>query len=404
MSHNNIRENVILVINDGTKDTSELLNALQTEDFTVLTAEDSMDVMAIAKSELPQIIIIDLASSEMAGWKICKQLKANRLTNRISLILTGAVADTPSRIKEFNWDSVDYILSPTKPEEIITRIKTHLALQKLAQQFQEEIVARRKAEAKLEQEMNQAQSITSDYSASEQDVEKFAAMVFDDLQTPLDSLTMFAESLAEEYGDELDADASEYIEQLTDSGSEMEALMQDLLLYSRIGKGDETWIAVNLAIPLEDVTQNLQAAIAETEATIVVEDLPSVLINPQEISQLWQNLIENSLKFRSERQPRIEIKGTQQQQEWLITVKDNGIGIESKFQEQIFEVFQRLHPPETYPGTGIGLAVCQKIVERYGGKIWVESELGQGSTFYFTLPANCLPQKVTTSNENYHTN
>lgn len=403
MSNNNIKQNVILVVNDGTKDTSKLLNALQREDFELLTAKDLMDVKTIAKSELPQIIIINIASSEIDGWKICKQLKANRLTNRISIILTGAVAETPSRIKEFNWDSVDYILSPTQPEEVVTRIKTHLALYKLALQFQEELVARRQAEAKLEQETNQTENNILSV-ASEQDLNKFAAMVFDDLQTPLDSLTMFAESLAEEYADELDPESSEYIEQLTDSGSEMESLMQDLLLYSRIGKGDETWISVYMEMLLEDVTQDLQAAIASTGATIVIENLPAVFVNPQEISQLWQHLIENSLKFRSEQQPHIEIKGTQQQQEWLIAVKDNGIGIEAKFQEQIFEVFQRLHPPEAYPGTGMGLAICKKIVERYGGKIWVESELGQGSTFYFTLLANCQPQKLATSNENYRSN
>ena len=134
MSNNNIKKNVILVVNHGTKDTSKLLGALQTEDLTVLTAQDSLEVMAIATSELPQIIVIDLADSAIDGWNICQQLKENVLTSTITIILTGAVADTASRIKQINWERIDYIITPTQPEELVTRIKIHLALCNLAQQ------------------------------------------------------------------------------------------------------------------------------------------------------------------------------------------------------------------------------------------------------------------------------
>ncbi len=391
MSNNNIKKNVILVVNHGTKDTSKLLGAMQTEDLTVLTAQDSLEVMAIATSELPQIIVIDLADSAIAGWNICQQLKENSLTSTITIILTGAVADTASRIKQFNWEQIDYILAPAKPEELVTRIKIHLALGNSAQQS---------AAEKHNAQMEALNFIPIDEAAKE-DLGKFATMIFNDLQAPLDSLKKFTESLSAEYGDELDEQQREYVEQLADSDSEIESVMQELMMYSQIGKSQETWIAVNLETLLQEVTQDLQAQIAAEEAIITVENLPTVLVNPQEMSQLFTNLIENSLKFRSQQPPRIEIKGTQQQQDWLIAVKDNGIGIDPEYQDLIFEVFQRLHPPGTYSGYGIGLAICDKIVYRYGGEIWVESELGQGATFNFTIPNHFLPHKILRLRENY---
>jgi light-regulated signal transduction histidine kinase (bacteriophytochrome) len=223
-----------------------------------------------------------------------------------------------------------------------------------------------------------------------QKLEEFVSIVTHDLQAPLRSLTMFAELLAKDYQGELDEVGAKYIKHITDSGVRMQALIQDLLTYSRAGKSQQTWVFVDLNNILEKVTQDLQAAIIETQAVIVVDDLPTIFVNPTEIAQVFQNLIDNAIKFCSEQQPWIEVKATKQEN-WLFSVKDNGIGIEPEFQAQIFQVLQRLHPPETYPGTGIGLAICEKIVRRYDGKIWVESEPNKGSTFYFTLPINLVP-------------
>ncbi len=225
-----------------------------------------------------------------------------------------------------------------------------------------------------------------------QELEEFVSTVSHDLQAPLRSLTMFAELLAKEYQDELDEVGAKYIQHIANSGMRMQTLIQDLLLYARAGKSEQTWVSVDLNSILDKVTQDLQAAIAATQAVIIAEDLPTIFVNPSEIAQVFQNLINNGIKFCSEQQPRIEIKAQQQAENWLISVKDNGIGIEPEFQEQIFQVLQRLHPPEAYPGTGIGLAICQKIIQRYDGKIWVESQPGKGSTFYFTFPVYIAPR------------
>ncbi|MBE9167728.1 GHKL domain-containing protein [Pleurocapsales cyanobacterium LEGE 06147] len=163
--------------------------------------------------------------------------------------------------------------------------------------------------------------------------------------------------------------------------------MKDLLAYCRAGKNEQTWISVDLQDVISNVLRDLEASIKESKARIKIDRLPTVQANPREIDRLFHNLISNGIKFcGKDNTPHIEIKAQSQQQHWLITVKDNGIGIEPQYQEKIFQIFQRLQSLEEYPGTGVGLAICQKIVERHGGSIWVESQPDRGSSFYFTLP------------------
>ncbi|MEL6496135.1 MAG: ATP-binding protein [Cyanobacteria bacterium J06623_7] len=232
------------------------------------------------------------------------------------------------------------------------------------------------------------------HTPPESSLEDLASTMVHDLQAPLRSLTMFTELLAREYQDNLDDKGKLYLNRISHSGLRMQTLIEDLLAYSRAGTGDQTWMTVDLNQTLERVQSDLQSEIAESKAQIAIEELPQVFLNPREIHQVFQNLIENALKFSGD-QPQIAISVTSHAREWLFAVQDNGIGIESEFQTQIFEVFQRLHSAEDYPGSGMGLAICQKIIERYQGTIWVESEPNQGSTFYFTLPMNTSPQSAT---------
>ena len=225
-------------------------------------------------------------------------------------------------------------------------------------------------------------------------LEEFTSTMVHDLQAPLRSLTMFTELLAKEYQDNLDEKGRLYLNRIFHNGSRMQTLIEDLLTYSRAGVSEQTWMMVNLNYILERVQSDLQSAIAKSEAKIVVNELPQVFLNPREIHQVFQNLIENAIKFNNDK-PLITVSVSPHQQEWLFAVEDNGIGIESEFQSQIFDVFQRLHSADDYPGSGMGLAICQKIIQRYEGIMWVESEVGRGSTFYFTLPMTPSPQSAT---------
>ena len=219
-----------------------------------------------------------------------------------------------------------------------------------------------------------------------QQLESFAYIVSHDLQEPLRSINLFTQLLQQECQEDLEPQAQEYLGYIIGSAARMQTLVRDILAYSRVGTSKQTRLNVDLDRLLETVQIDLQGTIRETKAKIVVEELPTVLVNPTEISQLFRNLISNSIKFKSDRQPVIKISSQLLDNQWLITVEDNGIGIETEYQNIIFQAFKRLHSQEQYSGSGIGLAICQKIVERHQGYIGVQSQPGKGSTFYFTLP------------------
>jgi len=168
----------------------------------------------------------------------------------------------------------------------------------------------------------------------------------------------------------------------------MQVLINDLLEFSRVTTKAREPEPTNSELVLNQVLSNLELYMKENKATISHDLLPEVMADNTQLAQVLQNLIVNGIKFRSEKAPKIHISAEKKAKEWVFSVQDNGIGIDPQYSEKIFEVFKRLHKKEEYPGTGIGLAVCKKIVERHGGRIWVESELGKGSTFYFTLPIN----------------
>ena len=219
-------------------------------------------------------------------------------------------------------------------------------------------------------------------------LEEFAHVASHDLQEPLRTVSSYVELLARRYKGKLDSDADEFIAYVVDGARRMHTLIENLLEYSRVGSRGKPLEPVDMASILDDVTKGLEAGLNEAGAEIVVEgELPRVSGDADQLRQLLQNLISNAVKFRGKRKPRIRIQATSLGDEWHFRVSDNGIGIEPRFAERIFVIFQRLHSRDSYPGTGIGLALCRRIVDRHGGRIWVDSIPGEGSTFSFTLPS-----------------
>lgn len=194
--------------------------------------------------------------------------------------------------------------------------------------------------------------------------------------------------LARRYQGQLDEDANEFIGYAVDGVNRMQELINDLLAYSRAGSRRREPADVSMDEVLARVLQGLGPAIEEAGAIVVSEPLPEVHGDSGQLAQLLQNLVANAIKFRGDKAPRVEISARREGDEWVFSVSDNGIGIAPEFSERIFVIFQRLHSRAEYPGTGIGLSICRKIVERHGGRIWVGSEPGEGTTFRFTLPAN----------------
>jgi PAS domain S-box-containing protein len=235
------------------------------------------------------------------------------------------------------------------------------------------------------QAKEELQRLNEELSRSNRDLEMFAYVASHDLQEPLRAVNSYTQLLARKYQSHLDAKADKYIGYIVEGATRMQQLINDLLEFSRVGTRGKELVPTNCEVILKQVLANLRVAIAESHATITHTPLPTVLGDEIQLIQLLQNLIGNAIKFRREEPPHIHISAARQEKEWLFSVRDNGIGLEPEYFDRIFTIFQRLHSRSEYSGTGIGLAVCKKIVERHGGRIWVESELGVGTTFYFTL-------------------
>lgn len=220
---------------------------------------------------------------------------------------------------------------------------------------------------------------------SNSELKSFAYVASHDLQEPLRMVISFSQLLEKRYKDRLDDEANEFIEFIVDGAQHMKFLIDDLLAYSKVTSKIEELEAVDLEKVLSGALSNLAVSIDKNKAIITHDKLPVVYASSQ-MGQVFQNLISNAIKFRGQNTPKINISVKKDKKEWIFDISDNGIGIDSKYQKQVFEVFKRLHTREEYPGTGIGLSIVKKIIIHQGGQIWIESELGKGSTFYFTIP------------------
>ena len=222
---------------------------------------------------------------------------------------------------------------------------------------------------------------------SNADLEQFAYSASHDLQEPLRMVATYSELLQRRFAGQLGAGGEEYIRYIVDGASRMDQLLKDLRAFVYASAGQDPDSEIDSGKALRQAMSALRLAIQENGATIEFGNLPCIRMHEFQLQQLFQNLIANAIRFRSEEPPRIYVGAERCQHEWRFAVRDNGIGIDSKYKEQIFGIFKRLHSAADFPGTGMGLAICQRIVERNGGRIWVESDPGRGSTFFFTLPS-----------------
>jgi light-regulated signal transduction histidine kinase (bacteriophytochrome) len=262
--------------------------------------------------------------------------------------------------------------------EVLVGLRTG-ALENTAAQLQVEIAERRQAQEAL-------QLTADELERSNRDLEQFANVASHDLQEPLRAVGGFVKLLRARFPDHVDAKAAQYIMGACDGVERMERLINGVLAFSRVGTKGGNFVPVDFNALLGDALRNLEASLKAAQAQVTHDNLPTLPADAIQITQLFQNLIGNAVKFRGEQPPQIHAGVRREPDRWVFSVQDKGIGIEPQYFERIFQLFQRLHTRKHYPGTGIGLTICKRIVERHGGKIWVESQPGRGTTFFFSLP------------------
>lgn len=238
----------------------------------------------------------------------------------------------------------------------------------------------------LKQSQHNLERHAQNLERSNVDLQQFAYVASHDLQEPLRSISSYCQLFEKHYSHQLDERGLRWLEFAVKGSQRMQTLVRDLLEYARIDNKSQTWFTVDSRVPCFLAIENLSKVIEEVQAKITVGKLPVVWADEVQLAALFQNLVNNAVKFRGERSPEISITAEMLEDCWRFAVQDNGIGIKPEFHERVFEIFKRLQTSEKYEGTGIGLAICKRIVERFGGRIWVESQFGNGCTFYFTLP------------------
>jgi light-regulated signal transduction histidine kinase (bacteriophytochrome) len=262
-----------------------------------------------------------------------------------------------------------------------------------ASKIARDITESKRAEKKLAEKMEEL-------ARSNADLEQFAYVASHDLQEPLRMVAAYTQLLAERYRGKLDENADKFIGYACEGALRLQALVQDLLAFSRTGRNCAACGRVDCNEVMEEILLSLGPAMQESGAVVTHAALPVVWADRSQLAQVFQNLIANAIKFRGKEPPAVSVQAEKAGEQWLFSVSDNGIGIAPEYAENIFVVFQRLHTRTEYPGNGIGLAICKKIVERHGGKIWVEAQAGHGSIFKFTMPCDDPAQKDLCSEEN----
>ena len=360
-----------VLLADDNADMREYVRRLLGGDMQVVAVSNGREALAAALKDPPDLLLSDVMMPVLDGFGLIRELRAHAETATIPVILLSARAGEESRVEGLTAGADDYLVKPFSSEELFTRVTTHI---KMARARQEALAQLRRSEAELRR--------------ANDDLTQFAYSATHDLKEPLRNISIYSQLLLRRLGDAGDGEIQEYLNDLLRETERMTMLLADLLAYTQVTTepGVTSWSDAGQA--LAKALEDLKLAIAESQAEVVADELPALPVADVHLHQLFQNLIGNAIKYRDPaRAPRVRVSASRQRSDWEFAVEDNGIGIAPEYHTRIFGLFKRLHSSDRYSGTGIGLALAKRIVELYGGRIWVESKQGSGSVFLFNLPA-----------------
>jgi len=399
----------ILVVDDNPNNLYSFRMILENPGMEVITASSGQEALRLLLRQKDiLLILLDVQMPEMDGFETAELIRGREEFRNIPILFITAVhLSDEFASRGFRVGGYDYITKPVNNDVLKSKVNVFLALERQRMQLMQEIAERNNREIaqRRQVELDLAQKAT-ELARFKAELEQFAYAASHDLQEPIRAVNNYMQLLELHHSGKMDAKTEAYIGNSLDALKRMRTLIDDLLDYSRVTTRGRPFEVVKGESILQEALNNVRTAIEESQASITHDRLPSFMADATQMVSLFQDLIYNAIRFRSEAPPRIHISarclpepqsgssmedqnGAQsgcKQGHWLFSVRDNGIGMEQEGVERIFQVFQRLHTRTEYPGTGIGLAICKRIVERHGGQIWVESQPGMGSTFFFTVP------------------
>jgi two-component system sensor histidine kinase/response regulator len=372
----------ILIVDDLPANLLALRKLLSVHDAKIIEAKDGNEALALCLDNEFALALLDVNMPGMDGYELAAFMHDEPRTAEIPIIfVTAAYKDDSHRIRGYGVGAVDYIEKPIDDRILNSKVRIFIDLYRKKQEL-----------AAALEEMRQTESLltarTNELARSNAELEQFAYVASHDLRQPLRMVSSYLALIERKLGTDLDQDTKDFLGFAVDGAKQMDALILGLLEFSRVGRSKQPFSKTSLAEILENAVHTFATVIEDTKAEVkLASDLPEVMGAPMELLRLFDNLIGNALKYRTtERKPKVEIGWKNEGTAYLIWVKDNGIGMEPKDCERVFAMFQRLVTREQYEGTGIGLAVSRKIVERHGGRIWVESKPNEGSCFFIKLP------------------
>ena len=369
----------VLLVEDSPADIELVLHALRSGGFQVSSdvAQTAEEFERRIRANAYDIVLTDFTLPQWRGMEALKILQREHLDIPVILV-TGSLGDVTA-VECIKQGATDYVIKDRLPR-LAVAVRRALHDKRL-----------REDQRRTQQEL--AGKI-EELGRSNAELEQFAYVASHDLQEPLRMVATYTQLLAERYRSQLDERADKYIRYAVDGALRMQTLISDLLMFSRVGRHQPDLQATDCNLVVDEAVKNLLASVRESGATVLHGRLPVVIADSSQLVQVFQNLIGNGIKFRGAQSPIITIQAEKKSEYWEFAVTDNGIGISPEHREVIFVIFKRLHTHAEYPGTGLGLAICKKIIEQHGGRIGVESAVGHGSTFRFTLPIRNMNEGI----------
>jgi two-component system sensor histidine kinase/response regulator len=382
----------ILMVDDEPKNLLALESVLDRLGLDLVKAHSGSEALRCLIKDDFAAILLDVQMPDMDGFE-CASLVRSREKSRYSpIVFMTAVGKTEAEMfKGYEAGAVDYLLKPFSPEVLRHKVAILVELFEKTSEIRRLNGELKSANALLERRVSERTATLElrgvELLRSNQELAQFAAVASHDLQEPLRTLSTYLQLVREANLPKFNDEDKGFMEVVLDSAKRMRQLINDLLAFSQLGQVEMKVSRVDCALLVSKTVKSLMKVIEDSGAKIEVGKLPIVTAEPVLLGQVFQNLIENALKFHVKVPPLVEVNAKEAEGMWIFSVRDNGIGILPEYFEKIFKLFQRLHTRDDYPGTGLGLSICKKAVERQGGRIWVESVPGQGATFFFSIPA-----------------